>query len=174
MFNVYGGTVPFKSLEARRKYLAEWRVRNRGRTLTVKRAYREKNRDRIRDYKREHGASHSAREAASKRHARYYSTKKQEPAYMAARRERARAWYAANAEWWGGRKQAMPKWANKFFISEIYHLAKLRTKHLGVPHEVDHVIPLRGRNVCGLHVENNLRVVPKAINRAKGNALLAQ
>jgi len=166
--------LPFKSLEDRRKYLAEWRARNRDKTLAAKRAYRAKHRDRIRERKREkYGVTPAARQAASVRHARYYSIKKQDPAYMAARRERARGWYSANAERWGARSRAMPKWANKFFISEIYDLAKLRTERLGIPHEVDHIVPLRGKNVCGLHVESNLRVVPSAINRAKGNALLA-
>ncbi len=62
-----------------------------------------------------------------------------------------------------------PDWANRFFIGEIYALARLRTKLMGVPWEVDHIIPLNGVEVCGLHVENNLRVVPRVINRAKRN-----
>jgi hypothetical protein len=62
-----------------------------------------------------------------------------------------------------------PKWANWFFISEIYDLARRRTKMLGTPWEVDHIIPLKGKNVCGLHVETNLRVVPKEVNRAKAS-----
>ncbi len=34
---------------------------------------------------------------------------------------------------------------------------------------VDHVIPLQGRMVCGLHVEGNLRVVPASVNARKHN-----
>ncbi len=64
---------------------------------------------------------------------------------------------------------AMPLWANKFIIKEIYALAKLRTKLTGNKWEVDHVIPINGRTVCGLHVENNLQVIPMFINRSKGN-----
>jgi hypothetical protein len=64
-------------------------------------------------------------------------------------------------------KQATPAWANKFFITEAYHLAKLREKMLGGKWHVDHIIPLHGKNVSGLHVENNLQVIPAQLNLTK-------
>lgn len=79
------------------------------------------------------------------------------------------AYYSNNARRRACVNQAMPAWANKFFIEEAYRLAELRTKVLGFPWEVDHVIPLRNKIVCGLHVENNLRVVPKVVNNRKSN-----
>ena len=69
-------------------------------------------------------------------------------------------------------KNATPKWANLFFIGEIYDLAKRRTAALGVRFEVDHIIPLKGTEASGLHVENNLRVVPGKINREKSNKIV--
>lgn len=39
----------------------------------------------------------------------------------------------------------------------------------GIPCEVDHVIPLKHRLVCGLHAFTNLNLVPTATNRAKRN-----
>ena len=68
-------------------------------------------------------------------------------------------------------KQARVKWANKFFIEEIYRLAALRTKTTGIQWHVDHIIPLRNPLVCGLHVENNLQVIPAKVNQLKGNKL---
>lgn len=65
--------------------------------------------------------------------------------------------------------QATPAWANKFFISEAYELAQLRTQVTGFQWHVDHVVPLRSKRVCGLHVEHNLQVIPGAANSAKGN-----
>ncbi len=65
--------------------------------------------------------------------------------------------------------RAMPKWANRFFISEAYHLAALRTKMFGYPWHVDHIVPLQSQLVCGLHVEHNLRVIPGRENIIKGN-----
>ena len=64
---------------------------------------------------------------------------------------------------------ATPKWANDFFIKEIYHLARLRTKMLGYQWHVDHIVPLRSKQVCGLHVENNLQVIPARENLSKHN-----
>lgn len=64
---------------------------------------------------------------------------------------------------------ASPKWANNFFIQEIYALAHLRTKVTGVKWHVDHIVPLKGKGVRGLHWEGNLQVIPAKVNMAKGN-----
>lgn len=66
-------------------------------------------------------------------------------------------------------KKACPLWANTFFISEIYDLARLRTLLLGERWSVDHIVPLQSSIVCGLHVENNLRVITEKENSAKHN-----
>lgn len=60
-------------------------------------------------------------------------------------------------------------WANALAMAAFYREAARRTAESGVPHEVDHIVPLVGADVSGLHVENNLRVVPQEINRAKSN-----
>jgi hypothetical protein len=67
-------------------------------------------------------------------------------------------------------KNVTPAWANHFFMAEAYRLAQLRTKMLGYPHHVDHIIPIRSKLVCGLHVENNLRVIPGSENMRKHNS----
>jgi len=48
--------------------------------------------------------------------------------------------------------------------------AQRLTRTTGVPHEVDHEVPLLGKAVCGLHWEGNLRVVARSENRRKGNS----
>lgn len=65
--------------------------------------------------------------------------------------------------------KATPAWANPSIITLIYERAREIGMQTGVDHEVDHVVPLRSRYVCGLHCESNLQIIPKADNRAKRN-----
>ena len=60
--------------------------------------------------------------------------------------------------------KAIPKWANLEKIKEIY-------KNCPKGYHVDHIIPLKGINVCGLHVPNNLRIIKAKHNLIKGNRL---
>lgn len=67
---------------------------------------------------------------------------------------------------------ATPKWLSKEQLKEvnkIYKRAIELTKTTGIKHEVDHIIPLLGKNVRGLHVPWNLQVLTKQQNRSKGN-----
>ena len=54
-------------------------------------------------------------------------------------------------------------------IREIYEECSELTFLTSIPHHVDHIIPLRGKDVCGLHVPWNLRVIPAQENIAKSN-----
>ena len=65
-----------------------------------------------------------------------------------------------------------PVWANKQLIKEIYKEAKRISIETGIKHEVDHIIPLRGELVCGLHVESNLRIITRFDNNQKDNYFL--
>jgi len=68
----------------------------------------------------------------------------------------------------------VPSWADKDKIKEIYREARYLTDTTGEQHHVDHIIPLQGKNVCGLHVENNLRVVTAKENLSKNNKLIPE
>jgi hypothetical protein len=67
------------------------------------------------------------------------------------------------------RGSQIPVWANRDAIREVYAEAYRLTQETGIPHHVDHVIPLKGRNVCGLHIETNLQVLPALENMKKRN-----
>ena len=65
-----------------------------------------------------------------------------------------------------------PKWLqvdDLWIMSEAYALADLRSRMFGFPWHVDHTIPLRGTKVSGLHVPQNLRVIPGVENMRKTN-----
>lgn len=57
----------------------------------------------------------------------------------------------------------------EFVTEEAHNLRVLRKCTTGVEWHVDHIIPLNGKDVCGLHVWNNLAVIPKVENLRKGN-----
>lgn len=71
-------------------------------------------------------------------------------------------------------KQSRPEWANKFFIEEAYLLAQQRSKLFNTRWEVDHIYPIKGLDVCGLHVETNLQVIPRSVNASKRNRFSKQ
>lgn len=65
------------------------------------------------------------------------------------------------------RQMFMPNWANRDAIASIYSEARRLTKETGIEHHVDHIIPLRGKTVCGLHVETNLQILTAEANKRK-------
>lgn len=71
-------------------------------------------------------------------------------------------------------RNATPKWLSAIDKIEIrlkYRLAIEMSRATGVRHAVDHIIPLYGDTVCGLHVPWNLRVITQAENLKKYNKL---
>lgn len=72
-------------------------------------------------------------------------------------------------------RQATPGWLTKEHLLEIesFYLKAIELeKQTQVPHQVDHIIPIQGKNVCGLHVPWNLQVLTQSENRKKSNKLL--
>ena len=66
-------------------------------------------------------------------------------------------------------KIATPSWADMDSIKLKYIEAHRMGLLSGVPHHVDHIVPLQGKNVCGLHSPNNLRAIPASDNLRKQN-----
>ncbi len=65
-----------------------------------------------------------------------------------------------------------PNWLSEEQIKEIlveYELSAWCTEVTGIKYQVDHVVPLRGKQVCGLHVPWNLQVIPAIDNIKKSN-----
>jgi hypothetical protein len=87
--------------------------------------------------------------------------------YRERNRPKIRARLAVSKE---GREKRRVLWANQDAILAIYRQAEFMTQTTGHPHVVDHIIPLQGCTVSGLHVETNLRVIEHHENARKHNA----
>lgn len=64
-----------------------------------------------------------------------------------------------------------PAWSNQAAVSKTYTESRELGAATGVTYEVDHIFPIAGRTVSGLHTEANLRIVPSLVNRSKANKL---
>jgi 5-methylcytosine-specific restriction endonuclease McrA len=130
------------AIRARRKdkaqaYMAEWREDNREHTRATARAHYHANRD--------------------KRLVQQKIYRQEAKALRAEHQARRRAVC----------KQAASLNVEPEKVAAFYVEAQRRTLETGVTHEVDHIVPLKGRNVCGLHVWWNLQVLTADDNRRK-------
>lgn len=124
-----------------------------------------------------------------------FKERRADPKFVEAESARIKAWRVANplkyteaskryrvnnpdvvanavAAYRSGKANRTPTWLSEddeWMLQEVYALAVLRTKLLGFSWEVDHIIPLHGRTVSGLHTPFNLQVIPMLDNRVKSN-----
>lgn len=64
---------------------------------------------------------------------------------------------------------ARPAWYDAEAARQVYALAKALTTKTGVAHHVDHIVPLRGKTVSGLHWHGNLQILRAEDNVRKSN-----
>ena len=96
--------------------------------------------------------------------------------YQKAWKERNTTWVRADTKARRRKhREATPPWLSKKQKSEIrqlYQIAITMTRTTGEQYVVDHIVPLRGADVCGLHVPWNLRVITQEENLRKSNTFL--
>lgn len=117
---------------------------NKERILIQRRKYYEENCEKIKKYKREYNSNNLPKVNANS--AKKYSRK----------------------------KLAIPKWLTKdqlLQIQEFYIESKRLEKLTGLKYHVDHIIPIKGETVCGLHVPWNLQILTAEENMRKRNKL---
>ena len=147
----------------------DYRSRYPERAAAAVKKYRESNKEKVRaraakywSARPEKKAGHNKKAYHKNRDARIaYAAQwqKDNPAKVRARTSRRRT----------AKINATPWWVDHAAIEEIYEESVRMTVETGIPHEVDHIIPLKNKYVCGLHVPWNLRVIPAVENRRKGN-----
>ena len=120
--------------------------------------------------------------AANKEKMSVYNAKGYRERYRAKRLAQAKQWAQDNPGMANANKKAYkvakinacPPWVRSnpelmWVMSQVYELAVMRSEMFGFPWHVDHVVPLRGKVVSGLHVPWNLQVIPGVDNMSKSN-----
>jgi hypothetical protein len=137
----------YQHQDERIEYSKKWRTENLEIALEKNRQYRADNADKI---------SKNRNSIKNKRYMKKYSQKY-------SKTERGLGLRRATVARRRARKlQATPTWSDK---SKIYNIYKNTPKGF----HVDHIVPLKGKNVCGLHVSWNLQYLTPAENRRKSN-----
>lgn len=165
-----------KNKESVDLYNATYRSEHKEEAANYQTTYRTKNKEQkaIKDaeYYQKNKEKTSKRRAIY--HISYYETHKEELSVKGVEYRKANPGKinALTAKRHVAKLQRTPKWINKeqlLEIQAIYIEAARLTKETGIPHEVDHTIPLQGKNISGLHILDNLQVLPKSLNNSKNN-----
>lgn len=137
-----------------------------------KRDWAKKNEDRLVASRREHYASE--REHLLEQKKEYYKNNRAKileykASYQKINRGKKNA---LEAKRHASKLDRTPKWLTqeqKAEVEQFYWLSRDLFVTTGELYNVDHIVPLQGENVCGLHVPWNLQVLPSDVNIAKGN-----
>lgn len=133
----------------------DWQKKNEERNRENQRQWRKNNPTLIKEYKTNEYVRNA--ESIKERGKRYRQLNPEKESFWSAAK-RAR------------KRMACPKWADKKKIKEIYRRAKELSMKSGVTYHVDHVIPLKSKVVCGLHVHDNLQIITAKENLEKKNS----
>lgn len=97
------------------------------------------------------------------------------PQYNKEWKNKNRAKFSTYRKWWKSNKShAVASWDKEFtrFVSfEAFELVGMRQRSTGIAWEIDRMIPIKAKLVCGLHTWSNLQVIPAILNKRKGNRL---
>jgi len=123
--------------------------------------------DRVKAWRKERAAAGFTR--TEEHRANYIKNKDKRKVYSAQwRKDNAAKIRSSSYRRIAMKKQAVPPWETpemRECIDDMYRLADIMSRK--VPHEVDHIVPLKGKTVCGLHVPWNLWVITALENRSR-------
>ena len=154
-----------KNAIKKRTRAAEWFQNNKEKSYKYRKEQYKKHRDRIYGYTKKYIENNKEKALESRRLSKRRNWNKQKfvAAVWKTRNRDKICFYASKRR--AMKLLAMPIWANEEAIKEFY-------KNCPKGYEVDHIIPLQGKTVCGLHIVENLQYLTPKENQIKGNKLV--
>ena len=163
--------MPLKDPEERKAWQKAYAQRNRERAYQRVKEWRAANPEKLAEQHKRYAAKYPEKIVAK---TLAWKARNPETAKEVSRRSRQKnsARVLANkAKYRAVKLQATPSWLNKGHWFEIgcVYLYRDALKKIGFDYHVDHIVPLQGKKVSGLHVPENLQVLPAEKNRLKNN-----
>lgn len=155
--------------EARNAQSREYRAKNPEKWKAISKASRAKRKDQIAAYMRDYRSAHRDEIDLSNKMYRQRFGEIMNMRTSEWRKNNRAAYLASKASRRAAEIQATPPWADHQKILAVYREAARLQLETGTPYHVDHILPLRGEMVCGLHVHFNLRPIPAEENIRKSN-----
>ena len=128
--------------------------------VSAKKSYL-KNKEKIDLYRAEYRANHKDKTTEyNKMYCQENKAKKRQGSmkYLASKSDRTPSWLTPDDFW---------------LMEQAYEVSRERTEKYGIQFHVDHIVPLQGKTVSGLHVPSNLQVIPWYENIEKSNKFVA-
>ena len=146
-------------------YTKKYKKNNVEKILLAGKKYYENNKGKIALYSKSN--RHANKEKEILRHKKYRNDNKEKiilasKKYLKNNREKINA---NKMRYKATKIQATPLWFEKDKVELVYKKALEWNMH------VDHIVPLKGKNVCGLHCWANLQLLEASLNKSKGNRI---
>ena len=162
--------MPYKNKEDQKAFMKAYRDARKEETAIYNKEYAKANRERRREYIKANAEANA--EAIAERNRKYSKANakaiaKQRREYRLTPEARVKK-NASHAKRRAAKLERTPPWLTKQHLEDIRAFYEW-SEYLDGPHEVDHIVPLQGELVSGLHVPWNLRVLTKDEHKYKLN-----